>query len=239
MEKQESLLLVEDDPRLSRMLSRMLRDAGHEVSTAVTGKEMMEKIEVTDFSLLILDRMLPDGDSLLLAQRLRQQSNIPIIILTGKSDPSEKVLGLEVGADDYITKPFDEPELLARVHSVLRRANAAPINESQSDRSEIFFAGWEISMKHRTLAMPSGKFVTLSDHEFRLLVLFVEHANLPVSRELIMSSIMERPWSPLDRSVDVLVSKLRRKLKTDAKQPELIQSVRGTGYRLCASVAIR
>jgi len=239
MEQQESLLLVEDDPRLLRMLERILRNDGHVVTTATTGAEMMARIEQTEFSLLILDRMLPDGDSLPLAQRLRQQSNIPIIILTGKSTPSDKVLGLEIGADDYITKPFDEPELLARVHSVLRRAKASAVNNEPPSRSEIFFAGWEINMEHRTLAMPTGKIVPLSDHEFRLLVLFVENPNQPISRERIMETVMERPWTPLDRSVDVLVSKLRRKLKTDAKQPELIQSVRGTGYRLCASVATR
>lgn len=237
MDRQDSLLLVEDDPRLRRLLERMLRNAGHQVTSAATGAEMMEQFEAGHFNLLILDRMLPDGDSVLLAQNLRQQSNIPIIMLTGKSDPSDKVLGLEVGADDYITKPFDESELLARVRSVLRRAHAASIAATEPPRSEIFFAGWELNVENHTLATPAGKIVPLSDHEFRLLVMFVENPNQPISRERIMETIMERPWTPLDRSVDVLVSKLRRKLKTDPKQPDLIQSVRGTGYRLCASVA--
>jgi len=237
MEKQDSLLLVEDDPRLRRLLERILRNAGHQVTSAETGAQMMEQFAAEQFNLLILDRMLPDGDSVLLAQSLRQQSNIPIIMLTGKSDPSDKVLGLEVGADDYITKPFDEAEFLARVRSVLRRAHSASTDISDAQRSEIFFAGWELNIDNHTLSTPAGKVVPLSDHEFRLLVLFVENPNQPISRERIMESIMERPWTPLDRSVDVLVSKLRRKLKTDAKQPDLIQSVRGTGYRLCASVA--
>ena len=239
MERRESLLLVEDDPRLSRLLQRMLRNDGHDVTTAASGAEMMEQIKSAKFNLLILDRMLPDGDSLLLAQRLRHESNIPIIMLTGKSEPSDKVLGLEVGADDYITKPFDEPEFLARVHSVLRRANAKPVNETNTARGEIFFAGWDLNLDNRTLAMPSGRIVPLSDHEFRLLELFVASPNQAISREYIMETVMERPWSPMDRSVDVLVSKLRRKLKTDPGQPDLIQSVRGTGYRLCASVAAR
>jgi len=177
-----------------------------------------------------------------LAVQLKQNPatrQLPIIMLTARAEEENKVEALDSGADDYITKPFDEPELLARVHSVLRRANSAAVNTGAEERAEIFFAGWEINMEHRTLAMPSGKIVPLSDHEFRLLVLFVENPNQPISRERIMESVMERPWSPMDRSVDVLVSKLRRKLKSDPKHPDLIQSVRGTGYRLCASVATR
>ena len=137
MDRQESLLLVEDDPRLRRLLERILRNAGHQVTSAETGAQMMEHCAAEQFNLLILDRMLPDGDSVLLAQNLRQQSNIPIIMLTGKSDPSDKVLGLEVGADDYITKPFDESEFLARVRSVLRRARSASTDIPDTQRTEI------------------------------------------------------------------------------------------------------
>lgn len=235
MEHAESLLIVDDDPRLCRLLARTLSDNGYGTSTASSGKEMLQMLEESDYDLLILDRMLPDGDSVILAQRLRGKSNIPIIMLTGKAEPLDRVLGLEVGADDYITKPFDERELLARVHSVLRRARASPLKPADS----IFFAGWELHVENRTLSTPGGTSMPLSDQEFRLLTLFVEHPQQPLSREQIMETVMDRPWSSTDRSVDVLVSKLRRKLKTDPKQPDLIQSVRGTGYRLCASVAMR
>jgi two-component system OmpR family response regulator len=235
MEPKESLLVVDDDPRLCRLLARILSADGFEITTASSGTEMLQRLETTRFDLLLLDRMLPDGDSLLLAQRLRDKSTMPIIMLTGKSDPLDRVLGLEVGADDYITKPFDERELLARVRSVLRRVHTPAPHQS----STIFFAGWELQSDTHTLTAPNGTSTPLSDHELRLLTLFIDHPQLPLSGLTFLEDVMERQGSEEDRSVDVLVSKLRRKLKTDPKQPDLIQSVRGTGYRLCASVAMR
>ncbi len=236
MDGKQSLLVVDDDQRLCRLLERILRGDGYSVTSVPSGELMFQHLEKHAVALVILDRMLPEGDGIDLAQRLRADSDIPIVMLTGIDQPLEKVHGLEAGADDYITKPFDQRELLARVRSVLRRSTHETRSPQPPTDPTVVFAGWTLKVEQRVLRSPTSHTIALTEHELRLLTLFIAHPNETLSRQQIMVAVMNREWSALDRSVDVLVSKLRRKLRTEPGQPELIQSVRGSGYRFRAHI---
>ena len=234
-----SILIVDDDVRLCRVLARYFVREGYTVRTASSGREMREKLAVQAPSLIVLDLMLPDEDGFSLARELRATSDIAIVILTGKSNTVDKVVGLELGADDYVTKPFDERELLARVHSVLRRAGAAGDGSPSAGGSRACFAGWTLDLDSYELTSPVGEPVRLTSHEFQLLAAFVQHPGRVLTREAILDLVAGRDWSPDDRSVDVLVGRLRRKIENDPRNPRLIETVRGVGYKLVARVEAR
>ena len=234
-----SILIVDDDVRLCRVLARYFVREGYTVRTASSGREMREKLAVQTPSLIVLDLMLPDEDGFSLARELRATSDIAIVILTGKSNTVDKVVGLELGADDYVTKPFDERELLARVHSVLRRAGAAGDGSRRTGGSRACFAGWTLDLDAYELTSPVGEPVRLTYHEFQLLAAFVQHPGRVLTREAILDLVAGRDWSPDDRSVDVLVGRLRRKIENDPRNPRLIETVRGVGYKLVARVEAR
>jgi two-component system, OmpR family, response regulator len=158
------------------------------------------------------------------------------VILTGKADATDKVVGLELGADDYVTKPFNDRELLARVRSVLRRTSRGTRGKRESEGSIACFAGWRLDLGSYELRSPDGNLVTLTPHEFQLLCSFVRHGNRVVTREAILELVAGRDWSPEDRSVDVLVGKLRKKMERDPQTPRLIDTVRGVGYKLGTAV---
>jgi two-component system OmpR family response regulator len=178
--------------------------------------------------------MLPGKDGLALAHDLRTRSNIPIIFLTAKAEIDDKVNGLEVGADDYITKPFEEKELLARVQSVLRRTTANTSGDML--RTEAHFAGWKLSLLNQTLISPEGERVDITSNEYRLLSTMVSRPNVTIRREEILNMLSGREWSPLDRSADMAISKLRKKLEYDPHKPEIIRTIRNKGYQLTAMV---
>jgi DNA-binding response OmpR family regulator len=183
--------------------------------------------------------MLPDEDGLSLARELRATTEIAVVILTGKADTVDKVVGLELGADDYVTKPFDERELLARVRSVLRRTAADTGAGRSAGGTRACFAGWTLDLDAYELTSPAGEPVSLTSHEFQLLAAFVEHPRRVLTREAILDLVAGRDWSPDDRSVDVLVGRLRRKIEDDPRNPRLIETVRGVGYKLSARVDLR
>jgi DNA-binding response OmpR family regulator len=237
MAEPASILIIDDDPRLCRALARYLAREGYSVRTANSGKEMRQAVSADRPDLIILDLMLPDEDGFTLARELRATSDVPVVILTGKSDTVDKVVGLELGADDYITKPFDQRELLARVRSVLRRVSRSARPYPGEAVSVACFAGWKLDLNSYDLTSSSGEPVSLTSHEFALLAAFVRRGNRVLTRDAILELVAGRDWSPDDRSVDVLVGKLRKKIETDPRAPRLIETVRGVGYKFTAPVA--
>ena len=232
-----SILVVDDDPRLCRALARYFGQEGYSVRTANSGQEMRQVLSADRPDLVILDLMLPDEDGFSLARELRATSGIPVLILTGKSDTVDKVVGLELGADDYVTKPFNQRELLARVRSVLRRASRDDRPQPGEPGFVACFAGWKLDLNAYDLTSSSGEPVSLTSHEFALLTAFVRRGNRVLTRDAILELVAGRDWSPDDRSVDVLVGKLRKKIETDPRSPRLIKTVRGIGYKFTAPVA--
>jgi two-component system, OmpR family, response regulator len=231
-----SILIVDDDPRLCRSLARYFKQEGYRVRTATSGQEMRERLAAEKPSLVILDLMLPGEDGFILARELRAASDVAIVFLTGKADTTDKVVGLELGADDYVTKPFVERELLARVRSVLRRTSEFGRTMTEPAGSVARFSGWCIDMDSYELRSPTGEAVLLTPHEFQLLSTLVRHRNRVLTREAILELVAGRDWSPDDRSVDVLIGKLRKKLEEDPREPRLIETVRSVGYKLTAKV---
>ncbi len=229
------ILVVDDDPRICRLLSRYLSKEGYRVSSAANGHEMQRVLDEEGVELLILDLGLPGEDGLSIARRLRPRSELGIIMLTGKSEAIDKVVGLEVGADDYITKPFDNRELLARVRSVLRRVRNAPSQPEESGRIAQF-SGLSLNLDTNELVSGLGEQIKLTHAEFKLLSAFVTHANRVLTRDNLLDHVADRDWQPFDRSIDVLVGKLRRKIEPDPKHPVMIQAVRGAGYKFSANV---
>lgn len=233
------ILVVDDDPRICRLLTRYLGQEGYGVSTASNGEGMRQRVAAEQPDLVILDLVLPGEDGLTLAQELRSQSDMAIVMLTGKSDIVDKVVGLELGADDYVTKPFDERELLARVRSVLRRRAFENHQRSQvtgSQGSIARFDGWQLDLKAHKLTSPTGDNIHLTSHEFQLLTALITRCNRALRRDEIFDLVAGRNWSPYDRSIDVLMGKLRRKIEDDPKNPTLIQTIRGVGYMFSARV---
>jgi len=234
------LLIVDDDARICRMLERYLTKEGFTVETAEDGNGMWAALEATQPDLVILDVMLPGVDGLTLARELRAQSSIGIIMLTGKSDSVDTIVGLEIGADDYVTKPFEFRELLARVRSVLRRTQGLPPSASEEDEGEeknkLVFDGWKLDLDKRQLFSPSGEIASLTEHEFRLLALLAANARNVLSRDQILLKLSRRDWHPEDRSIDVSVAKLRKLIEINPSQPKLIRTVRNVGYEFTPKV---
>jgi DNA-binding response OmpR family regulator len=234
-----SLLVVDDDARICRLLSRYLSNEGYRVYTATCGHDMRQIFASIEVNLVILDLVLANEDGLALARELRSHSEVPIIMLTGKADMIDRVVGLEIGADDYVTKPFEERELLARIRSVLRRSSPTTAIETATQSNVACFEGWELHLASHQLNAPDGTDITLTTHEFQLLCAMVRRPQRIFTREEIAEIVAGKSWAPLDRSIDVLVAKLRKKLGDDPNRPGLIQTVRGTGYRFIADVNLR
>jgi len=237
MSKRNRILVVDDDDRVRRILSRYLSREGYVVDEAASGTQMRACLAAQSVDLVILDLMLPDTDGLSLARELRRSSEVAIIMLTGKVDPVDRVVGLELGADDYVTKPFDQRELLARVRTVLRRA-AGRETSGEHGWSSARFAGWTLDLIGQVLTSPKGQTLDLTSAQFQLIATLVLHADRALSRNEIMQSVSGRSWNPTERGVDVMIAKLRKKLEKDPKAPSLIKTVRGLGYTLAARVEL-
>lgn len=236
MDQLPDILIVDDDERICRVLKRYLEKANYQVRFAYNGAEMRLRLEEQLPDLILLDLNLPDANGLDLAKEIRSSHEIGIIIITGSGDVIDKVVGLEVGADDYVSKPFDERELLARIRSVMRRTTKITEPEVADDHSKVNFSGWELDLTAYSLSDPSGNPISLTSHEFQLLAMFVKSANKVLSRDQIMNSLSGRDWYPSDRSVDALVSKLRKKIENDPGNPALITTIRGAGYMFTTRV---
>lgn len=238
MERQPHLLVVDDDREIRDLLARFLARHGFRVSAARDGAEMFRALQDARIDLIVLDLMLPGEDGLSLTRRLRASSRTPIVMLTAMGEETDRIVGLEMGADDYLPKPFSPRELLARVKAVLRRAGEAGEPGAAAGRV-LAFDGWELDVARRELRAPGGVLVQLSAGEFDLLVAFAEHPRRVLSRDQLLDLARGRAAAPFDRSVDVQVGRLRRKIEPDPKEPTLIRTVRGGGYLFTPAVSAR
>lgn len=223
------ILIVEDDAEIRILIARYLRNNDFVVAEAGDAKEMDVALRNSRVSLIVLDIMLPGEDGLSICRRIRAASDIPIIILTAQKDDIERIIGLEMGADDYVTKPFNPRELLARIRAVLRRQGLAGATPRTLNR-EYFFAGWHLNMRARRLHDPSGASITLTGAEFDLLAVFCERPGRVLSRDQLIDLTQGREAHPSERSIDILVSRLRQKIERDPRDPEIFQTIRSSGY---------
>ena len=227
------VLVVDDDREIRDLLGRFLSKHGYRVTGAQDGKEMRRALGDWNIDLVILDLMLPGEDGLSLCRDLRAKSQIPVIMLTMMGEETDRIIGLEMGADDYLPKPFNPRELLARMKAVLRRA---PSIRATGKPNALRFADWTLDMGRRRLESPGGLLVDLSAGEFDLLVALAEHPQRVLNRDQLLDLTHGRAEAPFDRSIDMQISRLRRKIEIDHKQPELIKTVRGGGYMFTAVV---
>jgi two-component system OmpR family response regulator len=234
----DHILVVDDDAEIRNLLGDYLRKNGYQVTTVGDGKGMRAAFDQKRIDLIVLDLMLPGDDGLMLCRDLRARSSIPIIMLTARGDETDRIVGLEMGADDYLPKPFNPRELLARINSVLRRARNLPDSVNLEDAQYIHFADRRLDVHGRQLFSPEGVVIPLSAAEYRLLKIFLTHANRVLSRDQLMDWLQGRETDPFERSIDVQVSRLRSRLGDDAKEPSIIKTVRGEGYILVAQVVM-
>ena len=236
MERADHVLIVDDDAELRALLGEYLGRSGFRVSLAMDGMEMRRALDTSSPDIVVLDIMLPGEDGLVLCRDLRARSNLPVIMLTARVDELDRIIGLEMGADDYLPKPFEPRELLARIRSVLRRSHALPLNHGDDGAQRLHFAGWTLDLTARHLINPDGMVIMLSGAEFRLLKVFLEHPNRVLNRNQLMDLALGREATAFDRSIDVQVSRLRTRLRDDAREPSIIKTVRNEGYVLAAAV---
>ena len=237
MNDSDHILVVDDDAEIRRLLADYLGRNGYRVSTAADGVQMHRALGSSEPDLVVLDLMLPGTDGIELCRQLRTESDIPVIMLTARDEQTERVVGLEIGADDYLAKPFNPRELLARIKSVLRRTRALPPNLRRAPRAARYsFAGWTLDPTTHQLTDADGVLVPLSGAEYLLLLALLEHPGVVLSRDQLLDITRGRDAAPFDRSVDVQVSRLRQKLRDDAREPKIIRTLRSEGYVLAARV---
>ena len=233
-----SILIVDDDNDIRTLLASFLETQGFSVTKARDGIEMQHCLDERAHDLAILDLMLPGQDGLDLCRQLRQRSGMPVIMLTARTEETDRIVGLEIGADDYVTKPFNPRELLARIRAVLRRSGGAMAAPGGSPPGHTYrFEGWTLSPERRELTNPAGVMVDLSTGEFDLLLAFLEAPNRVLTREHLLDAARNQPDAVFDRAIDVQVSRLRKKIEPGELSPPMIRTVRGAGYLFMPRVA--
>lgn len=228
----QHILVVDDDDDITALLTQYLTRFGYAAYAARDAVTMREQMAARHMDLMVLDIMLPGTDGITIARELRERSQLPIIMLTARANPYDCVLSLELGADDYMSKPFEPRELVARIQNVLRRAAASTPTMTQVPSEVVRFDGWELHCMERNLITPAGVTVPLSNAEFRLLCTFLRMPRRVCSRDQLMEHARGRAMESFERSIDLLVSRLRHKLADDPRAPALIKTVRGVGYLL-------
>lgn len=236
---QDHILVVDDDPEIRTLLQSYLEKNGLRVTTVGDGHGMWLALDRSRADLIVLDLMLPGVDGLELCRMLRARSKIPIIMLTARGNEMDRVLGLEMGADDYLAKPFSARELLARIKVVLRRVRDLPVDPLEDAPEQLSFSDWTLDTRTQYLTSPDQVVVALSQAEYRLLQVLLTHPNRALTRDQLLDLTQGREAGPFDRSIDVLIGRLRRRLGDDAKEPALIKTVRGRGYMLASRVEPR
>jgi two-component system OmpR family response regulator len=235
----DNILIVDDDREIRELLKTYLERNGYRTTTAADGRGMWAALEQHRVDLIVLDLMMPGEDGLTLCRNLRAHatlSNLPVIMLTALGEETDRIVGLEMGADDYLPKPFNPRELLARIKSVLRRAHGVPTSPEESETARFHFSGWALDVVSRQLTSPEGVVVALSDGEYRLLRVFLEHPNRTLSRDQLLDLTRGREAIPFDRSIDVQVGRVRKRLDDTGQEPAIIKTVRGEGYVFAAKV---
>lgn len=239
MDTTAQILVVDDDREIRTLLAEYLETNGLRTWSASHGKEMYRVLEDAQIDLIVLDLTLPGEDGLILCRNLRAHAmyfNLPIIMLTARGDPLDRILGLEMGADDYLAKPFEPRELFARIRSVLRRTQALPPNMNLPETRQIHFAGLTLDLIGRHLLNRDGVVIALSGAEYRILKVLLDHPNRILNRDQLLELTQGREADPFDRSVDIQISRLRQKLGDDARTPAIIKTIRNEGYVLATAV---
>jgi two-component system OmpR family response regulator len=237
MNERPHVLIVDDDREIRGLLAQYLEKHDFRTTAVAEGKEMRRVLERSHVDLLVLDLMLPGEDGLSLCRELRSRSQLPIIMLTARGEDVDRIVGLELGADDYVAKPFNPRELLGRIKAVLRRAAHAPRDPSPDNVRSFTFGGWRLDTVTRTLTNGDGREVSLSGAEYRLLAVLLGSGNRVLTRAQLTELLRGRDADPFDRSIDVRVSRLRQILGDDARAPQIIKTVYGEGYVIGVSVA--
>lgn len=236
---QDHILVVDDDAEIRSLLGDYLRKNGYRATAVADGKAMWTALARGKVDLIVLDLMLPGEDGLTLCRRLRGEADTPVIMLTARGEETDRIVGLEMGADDYLAKPFSPRELLARIKSVLRRYRSLPRNLRADDAREITFAGWRLDTVARHLVSAQGVVTSLGGSEYQLLRIFLSHPHHVLTRDQLMVLSKGREADPLERSIDIQVSRLRHRLNDDPSDPKIIKTVRGEGYVLATPVEVR
>jgi two-component system, OmpR family, response regulator len=236
MNDRPHLLIVDDDREIRGLLAQYLEKHDFRTTAVPDGKEMRRVLERSHVDLLVLDLMLPGEDGLSLCRELRGRSQVPIIMLTARGEDVDRIVGLELGADDYVAKPFNPRELLGRIKAVLRRSAHAPRDPSPDSVRCFAFGGWRLDTVTRTLSDAAGKEVALSGAEYRLLAVLLAAGNRVLTRAQLTEILRGRDADPFDRSIDVRISRLRQILGDDARAPQIIKTVYGEGYVIGVSV---
>lgn len=233
----ERILIVDDDPRIRQMVTRYFEDEGFLVTGASDGASMRKALADYTIDLILLDLVLPNSeDGLALAREVRATSDVPIVMLTGRDDVVDRIIGLEVGADDYIPKPFHLREVLARVRSILRRRR--PVEAPQVEIGQVFaFDGWRLEISRRRLLNPNDEEVDLTTGEFDMLTVMIRNAGRVLTRDMLMDQTRGRQMEAFDRAIDAQIARLRKKIETNPTHPVLIRSVRGVGYIFTAETS--
>jgi two-component system, OmpR family, response regulator len=242
MPSSHHIAVVDDEADIGLLLANYLQTHGFRVSQLRDGRSLMALMAIDPPDLVLLDLGLPGEDGFAIARRLREHWHCGLVIVTGRGDAVDKVVGLEIGADDYVTKPFDLRELVARVKSVLRRtasqkASPPAPSPATAPAASLAFAGWMLDLNARKLTNPEAQAVSLTTGEFELLVAFARHPGRVLSRDFLLEQTRGREAAPFDRTIDVQVGRLRKKMEADPEDPQLIKSVRGAGYILVPPVA--
>ncbi len=230
------ILIVDDHADIRVPLAKYLSKNGMRVSTADGGHGMRESLKTSAPDLVVLDVMMPGEDGLSLCRYLRESTELPVILLTAMAEDTDRIVGLEVGADDYVTKPFNPRELLARIKAVLRRAQSMPRPKEKNDAERISFDRWTFDLRRRELIADDDVTVPLSTAEFKLLNVLVQRPGMVLSRDQLLDLTAGREAAPFDRSIDNQVSRLRKKIEIDPKNPKILQTVWGGGYKFEADV---
>ena len=237
-DEQIHIAVVDDHKDIREPLAEYLAGHGYRVSQAEDSKTLTALLKTSKVRLVILDIMMPGESGLDVCRRLRETLDIPVILLTALAEDTDKIIGLEIGADDYITKPFNPRELLARVKVVLRRAEKLPSNFSEASSGFSLFSGWKLDISRQVLiSFESSEETQLSTTEFKLLTTFLAHPNIVLSRDQLLDLVSNRASDVFDRSIDNQVSRLRKKIETNPREPEIIKTVWGGGYRLTCDVS--
>jgi len=237
-ESPHQLLVVDDDADIRTLLAEQLTKAGFVVSTAGNGVQMRQVLDSERIDLIVLDLNLPREDGLTLCRDLRSRSSLPVIMLTARGAPVDRIVGLEMGADDYVTKPFEPRELIARIRNVLRRTGAAAETPEAPVSGRVNFGGWTFDLDKRHLVSGTGRVASLSGAEYRLLRVFVAEPNRVLTREHLVARSSGKPYESQQRAIDLQVSRLRHKLGDDQAESPLIKTVRNEGYVLAAAVTV-
>ena len=242
MDRTDTILIVDDDLEIRRLLVDYLVRNGFEAIAVRDGREMWQALERHAVDLIVLDLMLPGSDGLTLCRDLRAKPgkpNLPVLMLTARGEDTDRIIGIEMGADDYLVKPFNPRELLARIKSILRRTRALPPNLAPEAARYLVFAGWTLDTAERLLTAPDNVATPLSGGEYRLLRILLDHPNRVLTRDQLTEMIHGREAEPFDRAIDVQVSRLRQRLRDDSREPALLKTVRGEGYVLASTVERR